>query len=156
MRSVDMRKSDGVKAGTAADVPSVIRVSFWAWVAAAAVGLIDAVLFFYFKDALVDSTIKARPDLNVDQVRSGATAYVWLTLILAVLFGSLYVYLGYKMRDGARRQRTWLLVAGLVHLAISILFPISLVVLVGVVLSLIGALAMYLPAAAKTYFTNEV
>ncbi|MBE1467031.1 hypothetical protein [Kibdelosporangium phytohabitans] len=138
------------------DAPSVIRVSFWAWIAAAAIGLIDAVLFFYFKNTLIDSTMRARPDLNVDQVRSGANSFVWLTLILAVLFGSLYAYFGYRMRAGERKARTRLMIAGVVHLVVSILFPVSLIVLIGVVLSLVGVLAMYLPAAAKTYFTDEV
>ncbi len=151
MRTVKMRISGGDT-----DAPSVIRVSFWSWIAAAAVGLIDAVLFFYFKNQLIDSTMRANPSLNIDQVRSGANSFVWLTLILAVLFGSLYVYFAYRMRAGDRKARTRLLIAGVVHLVVSILFPVSLIVLIGVVLSLVGALAMYLPATAKTYFTNEV
>ncbi|RSM74337.1 hypothetical protein DMH04_40040 [Kibdelosporangium aridum] len=151
MRIVKMRISDGDT-----DAPSIVRASFWAWVAAAVVGLLDAVLFFYFKDQLIESTIRQNPALNVDQVRSGANSFVWLTLILAVLFGSLYVYFGRRMQTGERKSRTRLLIAGLVHLALSILFPVSYIVLLGVLLSVVGALLMYLPQPAKTYFSNEV
>nr|WP_157527531.1 hypothetical protein [Kibdelosporangium sp. MJ126-NF4]CEL15003.1 hypothetical protein [Kibdelosporangium sp. MJ126-NF4]CTQ93401.1 hypothetical protein [Kibdelosporangium sp. MJ126-NF4] len=138
------------------DAPSVVRVSFWSWIAAAAMGLIYSVLFFVAKNGLIEETIKARPDLNADQIRSGASAFIWLTLILAVLFGSLYVYFAYKMLAGERKQRVRLLIAGVLHLVVSLLFPVNLIVLIGVVLSVVGALTMYLPAPAKAYFTTEV
>lgn len=146
-----MRISDGETAA-----PLMVRVSFWFWVGAAVVGLLDAVLFFYFKDQLIETTIRQNPALNVDQVRSGANSFVWLTLILAVLFGSLYVYFGRQMRIGVRKARTRLLIAGIVHLVISVLFPVSYIVLLGVLLSVVGALLMFVPYQAKTYFSAEV
>jgi hypothetical protein len=137
------------------DAPAVVRYSFWAWIAAGAIGLIDGILLWSVKNVLVDQAIKQNPTLNADQIRSGANNLVLFVMVSAVLFAALYVYFAYRARDGVKSARTTLLIVGIVHLVLSLLIPVSYLVLFGVVLSIIGIILLYLPAA-RAYYSAEV
>jgi uncharacterized membrane protein YbhN (UPF0104 family) len=150
VRAVKIRISGGDT-----DAPAVVRYSFWAWIVAGAIGLIDAVLFYTVKDALIDATIKQNPSLTIDQVRSGANNFLLLTLISAIVFAALYAYFAYRARDGKRSARTAVTVIGILHLLLALLFPVSYLVLFGVLLSIVGMVLLYLPTA-KAYFSSQV
>jgi hypothetical protein len=137
------------------DAPRVVRYSFWAFIAAGSVGLLDAVLLWSIKDQLIDTTIKQSPSLNPDQIRSGANNLVLFVLVEAVVFAALYVYFAYRARAGVRSARTALTVAGVLHLVLSLLVPLSYLVLFGVLLSIAGIILLYLPTA-RPYFSPEV
>jgi hypothetical protein len=140
--------------GGQTDAPTVVRYSFWAWVSAGAVGLIDAVLLWSVKNALVDSTIKANPTMDPGQIRTSANNLVLFVLVEAVVFGALYVFFAYRARDGIRSARTTLTVVGILHLVLSLLVPVSYLVLIGVLLSVVGIILLWRPAA-RTYFSAE-
>jgi hypothetical protein len=137
------------------DAPAVVRYSFWAWIVAGAIGLIDAILFLTVKDALIDATIKQNPNLSVDQIRNGANNLVLFTLISAIVFAALYAYFAYRARDGVRSARTAVTVVGILHLLLSLLFPVSYIVLISVLLSIVAIILLYMPAA-RAYFSAEV
>ncbi|TCO65232.1 hypothetical protein [Actinocrispum wychmicini] len=138
------------------DAPPVVRYSFWTWIFAGAVGLIDAVLLWSVKNALVDQAIRQNTNSTVsaDQIRSGADNLVWFVTITAVVFAVAYAFFAYRARDGIRSARTTLLVVGVFHLLLSMLVTVSYLVLFSVLLSIVGMVLLYLPTA-RAYFNPE-
>jgi heme/copper-type cytochrome/quinol oxidase subunit 2 len=139
------------------DAPAVVRYAFWAWVVAAAIGLLDAVLLWSVKNSLVDQAIKNNKDpaITADQIKDGANNLVMFMLITSVVFAALYVYFAYRARAGVKSARTTLVVVGIVHLLLCLLIPVSLYVLVAVLLSIVGGALLYVPRPARDYYNPE-
>jgi heme/copper-type cytochrome/quinol oxidase subunit 2 len=139
------------------DAPAVVRYAFWAWVVAAAIGLLDAVLLWSVKNSLVDQAIKNNKDpaITADQIKDGANNLVMFMLITSVVFAALYVYFAYRARAGVKSGRTTLVIVGIVHLLLCLLIPVSLYVLVAVLLSIVGGALLYVPRQARDYYNPD-
>lgn len=138
------------------DAPKLVRYSFWTWIAAGVVGLLDAVLLWSLKNALIDQAVKANtdPKITPDAIHSGVNNFVIYTLISAVVFGVLYVYFAYRARDGVRSARTVLVIGAVVRLLLGMLTSMSYYALFGVLLSIVAAVLLYMPAA-RAYYNPE-
>jgi hypothetical protein len=138
------------------DAPPVVRAAFWVWIAAGAIAVAGAVLFFSLRDRLVEETLRQQPKLTKVDLDAAATGLAWWLLLGSVMFLGLIILLAYKARGGTRKARTLLVVVG----AISALFQytigrVGLLGLVSALLTIVAAGMLFMPTARKFFAVSD-
>jgi ABC-type Fe3+ transport system permease subunit len=131
------------------DPPRPVQISFWLWVVAGVVQVLNYVLLVVNRQQITDAVLKGNTDQRVsaDQLASGVTVAVTIALIGAVSFAALFLLFAYKARQGTRSARTVLTVlfvlGVVIQLALGLLWVY--VALLSVLIGLIALVLMYLP-----------
>ena len=127
--------SDTGVPGQAFPPPREIAASFWCYVVAAAIVLVNGVVSLGSKQAVVTALHKTSPTLTPSELDSAATGALAIAVVLAVVFAGLYVLFAFKLRAG----RNW------ARIVLTIIAALDLLTLVsgqaGTVVGFIGALA---------------
>ncbi|GAA3020331.1 hypothetical protein [Actinokineospora globicatena] len=97
------------------DPPIAVRVSFWMWVLAGALGIVGAVLFFRLRDdwALREYErfrAAGKSEVSAADLAATANGLSWWLLLGSAMFFGFFLLLAYQARRGVRKARTLLLV----------------------------------------------
>lgn len=134
----------------------MVRYALVVWVAAGAVGVLNALVLMFTKDELVSALIKANrnPSITNEQIADGATTLVWTILVIGLSFAALFTLFAYKAQQGLRRARlTLALLCAVAVLFYYLLMRTTLGLLSGL-LAVAGAVLLYLPQA-REYFRAD-
>ncbi|RKT71971.1 hypothetical protein DFJ66_5273 [Saccharothrix variisporea] len=140
---------------SAADRPAVprqVRMSFWMFVASAALFALGAVYALTQRDQFVEA-VRATPqakDLAPDAIEAAATASWLFAVLLNLVLAGLLVLFAYQARAGKGWGRVGLIVLTAIVLLI-VLFGPSLLGLVAGLISVVGVVLLYVPDS-KVYF----
>ncbi len=147
----ELRGSPG---GPALPAPKEVQISFWIWIAGAALSVISALLAFTQKDELA-KTMRENPG-TAGMTPQEFDAAVNFGLIFAVAIGivlaGLYVLFAFKARAGRNWARVVLTVLTALGL-LSMLLSRSLSGLPTTVISVVAVVLLYLPNS-KAYFDS--
>ncbi|GAA1280290.1 hypothetical protein [Saccharothrix xinjiangensis] len=137
--------------------PKQVRISFWLWLATAALMTILSIaalaIMLANPQALVDIAKQSAggdQGLTDEQLRTGLVAFQVFFTVAAVVVAGLLVFFAVKARAGRPWARTWLNVTGIVALLLS-MFGFTLLSLL-VVLPLVAAVFLLYTPASKEYF----
>ncbi|MFT7836292.1 hypothetical protein Q5530_09080 [Saccharothrix sp. BKS2] len=136
--------------------PKQVRISFWLWLATAALITILAVaallIMLANPQAVVDIAKQngGSQGLTDEQLRTGLVAFQVFFTVAAVVVAGLLVFFAVKARAGRPWARTWLNVTGIVALLLS-MFGFTLLSLL-VVVPLVAAVFLLYTPASKEYF----
>ncbi len=96
------------------DPPRSVRVSFWLWVVAGAVGVLGAALFFALREDWArreaERARQAGQDMSAFDVLQTAKGLSWWLLLGSIVFLGFFLLLAYQARRGVRKARALLLV----------------------------------------------
>ncbi len=141
-----------------ADVPRVVHVSAWMWVAGGVVGLVGAILFFANRDRLVEATLAQDPQVTAAKLAQIASGLSWWLLLGSIMFLGLFVLLAHQARRGTRKARRLLVTVGIFaaffQYMVGRLGFYGLFGLVSTLLIVVAAALMYAPAAKRFYADN--
>lgn len=137
--------------------PKQVRTSFWLWIATAAIMTVLAIaalaIMMANPQAVVDiakQSAGGNQGLTDEQLRTGLIAFQAFFTVAAVVVAGLLVFFAFKARAGKPWARTWLNVAGIAALLLS-MFGFTLLSLL-VVLPLVAAVFLLYTPASKEYF----
>jgi hypothetical protein len=128
--------------------PREIVVSFWCYLVAAAIVLVNGLVSIGSKQAVVTALHKTSPTLTPSQLDSAATGAVAIAVVLAAIFAGLYVLFAFKLRAG----RNWARIVLTVIAALDLLTLVSGTA--GTVVGYIGALAAVI-GCVMSYMANS-
>jgi heme/copper-type cytochrome/quinol oxidase subunit 2 len=133
--------------------PKEVQASFWLWIAGAVLSVISALLVLTERDTVVDQ-VRATPDgasLSQEQVDSLVLVTLLIAVVVSLVVAALYVLFAFKARAG----RNWARIVLALLTAVSLLFQLTSVSILGLLVALIGVVAtvlLFLPASNQ-YFT---
>ncbi|HWM04734.1 MAG TPA: DUF6264 family protein [Actinophytocola sp.] len=134
-------------------MPRVLRISFYLWIVAGAVGMVGGILMLLTKQSLIDDVVAANEDTSItpQQIADGMTTLLWMHMVVTVVFAVLFALFAYKAQNGVRRARMMLtIVVVIVVIFYYALFRTQL----GLLSALLAAIAtamLYVPSA-RDYF----
>lgn len=127
--------------------PTEIQAAFWAYIVAALVGVIGALMLFGARQQLLDAARTSSPTLTEDQLNSVVSITIGSIVVVGLIFAALYVLFAFKLRAG----RNW---ARIVLTIVAVLALLSLLIggagssvlrLVGDLAAIVGAVLSYMP-----------
>lgn len=155
---LDLSRAQAARPASQADPtpdepPTLVKVSFWLWIAAGLVLVAGFGLTLSAKEQLIQALIQLNNDPNIsdEQLRQGATSLLWTLFIGAVAFAILFALFAYRAREGIRSARTILTVLAAISLIFQVVLFSNLVTLVSALLAVVALVLLYLPSVAD-YF----
>jgi hypothetical protein len=141
----------------AVPAPTAVTVSFWIWIAGAALSVVGAILTVANRGALLASLHKNPPaGVKPDQYESLVNASVTTSVIVAVVFAGLYVFFAYKIKAGRTWARTTLTALTVLSVLFNLFFGASVSTYISVLVAVVAVGLLYTPnarmffAAART------
>lgn len=134
--------------------PAIIRVDYWLWLVAGAVGLAGAVTLMLNQGTVAANWARSS-GVELPEARDIVKGYtIWLT-VGSVVFLLLYLLLAHQARDGVRKARTLLLVTGVIGALFQYGFGrITIFGLLSTLLILAAIALLFFPAARRFYDTH--
>ncbi|MBW4715850.1 hypothetical protein [Saccharothrix obliqua] len=142
----------GSGGGPALPVPKEVQISFWIWIAGAALSVLGSLLALTQRDAIAQ-VLRESPQsrgLSPDEFDAAVTASILFAVVIGLVFAGLYVLFAFKARAG----RNWARVVLTVLTALSLLALVTGASVSGLLTSLASVVAvvlLYMPNA-KAYF----
>ncbi|MEC3975331.1 hypothetical protein [Amycolatopsis sp. H20-H5] len=135
------------------DVPRLVAVSFWFWIASGVVLIAGQVYSLIIKQQLIDALVKQTndPNLSPAKIASGTTTLLWTLFGGAVVFAVLLALFAYKAREGTRSARSVLTVLAILAVLFQAVVFRSPITVLSALLLVIALLLLYLPASTD-YF----
>ncbi len=84
-------------------VPRVLRLAWWVWIAATAVGFVRSVIQLTDRRMLLSRISEAAPDLSQSELDAAVNSGILLTLLLSLAVAAVYVLVANRMLRG----RNW-------------------------------------------------
>jgi heme/copper-type cytochrome/quinol oxidase subunit 2 len=135
--------------------PRELVISFWCYLAAAIIALIDGLLYVGAKQAILNTLRANTKGLTESQLQNAANTAVVLFVVIPVIVAGLYVLFAYKLRAVRSWARTALTIVVVVHLLIVVFVlggtPVSYI---GVLAAIVGCVLSYLPNS-KAYLVSQ-
>jgi hypothetical protein len=143
--------------------PREVTLSVVLWLAAAAATALAFILMIVDVDEIAAANVAAyerairagdpimRTDITAEDVEAGASGLAWLLGSGGVMLAILVVTFAYRVREGTRSARTVLSALTLVIAAFCAFLPVEYVNLahwIGLALSVVAAVLLFLPAAS--------
>ncbi|MEV6244504.1 hypothetical protein [Lentzea sp. NPDC051838] len=104
-------------AGQVVEVPKLINLSRWLWIASAGVGMVRFVAQLFDRETLVAEARRQNPALGQDQIDAGVNGGVLFGLLIAVAMLVAYTRLANTMARGRNWARVVLTVLGAASVA---------------------------------------
>jgi hypothetical protein len=138
-----------------AEVPKEVQLSYWLWIAAAALMVIGAVLTLAQRDAVLD-TLRAANTTNLteEQLQSFATISVTFYVLVGLILAGLFVWFAMKARVG----RNWARIALIILGAVVFLFQVLGLSLLGIVTALVvlgGLITLNLKPSTRFFAASK-
>ncbi|TCP53109.1 hypothetical protein EV191_105172 [Tamaricihabitans halophyticus] len=135
--------------------PKLVNYSFWLWIGAAVFAVVGSGLAFTAKDGMIQDAVDRNNDPNItpEQIADGANTLLWSLFIGSVVLAVFYVLFAYKMRDGNRSARNWLLGFTIVTVLFQLLFGTIIGLFSG--LLTVVAIALLYTASTRDYFPHN-
>lgn len=134
--------------------PTPVLVSFWIWIAGAALSVIGGVIEIFQRNAIINSLAKAKPaGVSRDQYPQIANLTITVTVIVALVFAALYVLFAFRIREGrnwARGVLTVLTVLGVVYDVLDV-NSLSLSTIVSALIAIVAVILLYVPASSAFF-----
>jgi hypothetical protein len=127
--------------------PRELAISFWCYVAAAAIVLIGGLIYLSAKQAFLDTLRANTSGLTDSQLQTAANAAIGFFVVLAVIIAGLYLLFAYKLRAARSWARTALTVVVALHLLI-LLFILGGTAVgynISALAAILGCVLSYLP-----------
>ncbi|MEV0676579.1 hypothetical protein AB0I60_08645 [Actinosynnema sp. NPDC050436] len=141
--------------GPALPVPKEVQVSFWIWIAGAALSAIGGLLAFTQRDAIAELLRGAPQTANLPQDEFDAlvSANIMITAVVGLVFAGLYVLFAFKARAGRNWARVVLAVLTALGLLSTLLVGATISGLLTSLISVVAVVLLYLPNS-KAYFDS--
>jgi hypothetical protein len=135
--------------------PRELVISFWCYLAAATIALIDGLLYLGAKQAILNTLRANTKGLTESQLQTAASTFVFLFVAIPVVIAGLYVLFAYKLRADRRWARTALTIVLVVQLLV-VVFVLggTPVIYLGVLAAIVGCVLSYLPKS-KAYLASQ-
>ncbi|MEV6608000.1 hypothetical protein [Kutzneria sp. NPDC051319] len=136
--------------------PQPVQISFWIWVATAALGVIGAVVGFTQRDAAVAALRGSASvrGLTEAQIQTAATVGVAVAAVFAIIFAGLYVLFAFKARAGRNWARIVLTVLTVLHV-LSLATGFSVLAGISALAAVVALVLLYLPASSQFYAASK-
>lgn len=132
-------------------LPATVTGSFWAFVATAVIGVVDALLAAGRRQAFVDAARHATPSLTDAQIQQAATFAIAAGMVFTAIISLLYLLFAFKVRAGRNWARI-VLVIGTVLRAIPLATGnASVTTYLATAVAVVGVVLFFLPASNE-YF----
>jgi hypothetical protein len=133
--------------------PQQLVGAFWAYVAAALVGVVGGLLVLGQKQQIIDalrtSNAQQNSQLSDSQLQTLASASITVALVIALVIAALYVFFAFKLKAGRNWARIVLtIIAVLALLSLLLGRGGSILSFVGEVAAVIGAVLSYMPQSS--------
>jgi hypothetical protein len=133
------------------EAPKEVEISFWLWIATAALMLVGAVLTLAQRDTVLEAARSANTTgLTEEQLQSFATIAVTFYVIAGLVLAGLFVLFAMKARAGKNWARISLMILG----GIVFLFQVLSLSILGILTALVvlGGLVMLNLKPSTQYF----
>jgi len=150
LNEAELRGSD-----PAVEAPKEVQLSFWLWIATAALMVVGALLILTQRDVVLAELRKADTSgLTEEQLQSFATISVVFYVLVGVVLAGLFAFFAIKMRAGRNWARITLLVLGIIVL----LYQVIGLTLIGLLTALVvlgGLITLNLKPSTAYFAANR-
>ena len=137
--------------------PVWVTVSFWIWIAGAALSVIGAIYTIANRNtALAQMRQNAPTGISPQEYETVVNTVVTASAAVAVVFAGLYVFFAYKVRAGRPWARTVLTVLTVVGVLFDLFFGGSASTYLSVLISVIAVGLLYLPSSRAFFAAGRV
>jgi hypothetical protein len=133
--------------------PKEVQVSFWLWIAGAALSVVGALFGFTQRDALLEE-IRKRPDaaqFSETQLDALVTSSLIVGVLIALVLAGLFVLFAFKARAGRNWARIVLAILAVLGVLALGLGGVSAAGVLSTVMTVVAAVLLFLPASNR-YF----
>ncbi|HEX6357236.1 hypothetical protein [Actinophytocola sp.] len=129
--------------------PRTLRFSFYFFVGAGLIWVVNAIQYLVFKQDIIDAQADIAPELRAtpDQINNS----IWAMIVLSVTFTAFLGIFGYKATEGTRRARTLVTIFSTMLVIFHVLLNGAPLGLLSALLGLTG-LALIWSRSSRSYF----